>query len=233
MIDAAQPHAHHQQHRQLQRAHQVQLVQRGRDRRQPAANALHHHDIGLRTQARERGHDRRQFHLHAIFGSGQLRCQRLPQRIRVQVGIVRYRPTGRLQGQRVFVAQALPQILAAAGHRLHADRAQATAAQCVQQRGADRGLADLGVGTGDEQGRWQRGGQRHRWAPAGQQSVHYRRPRTLARLRACSPMPRSPAASRNNTPSCWNRPVAWSTPSPTASPTRPTSPHWSITPCPT
>ena len=162
VVDAAQPHADHKYYRQMQCTHQVKLVQRGRDRRQPTANTLHHHDIGLRTQTFERGHDRCQFHLHAILGSGQLRRQRLPQRVRVQVGIVRHRPTGRLQRQRVLVAQALPQIFTATGHGLHADCAQAAPAQCMQQRGAGRGLADLGIGAGDEQGRRQRGGQRHR-----------------------------------------------------------------------
>ncbi len=131
MVDAAQPHAHHHQHGQLQCTHQVQLVQRGRDWRQPTAHALHHHNVGPRSQTFERGHDRRQLHLHAILGSGQLWRQRLPQRVRVQVGIVRHRPAGRLQCQRVLVAQALPQVFAATGHRLHAHRTQAAPAQCM------------------------------------------------------------------------------------------------------
>ena len=71
-----------------------------------------------------------------------------------RIGIVQFgghlHGGGRAQRQRVFAGPRLTRANLARGHRLHADDARIALRQRMQQRGGDQGLADAGVGAGDE-----------------------------------------------------------------------------------
>jgi hypothetical protein len=81
---------------------------------------------------------------------GQVRRDGRLERHRVDLGITQRQRTLGQQCQRIGVAQAFGGDLATGSHRLAGGGAFAGQARGMQQAGGDGGLADIGIGAGDE-----------------------------------------------------------------------------------
>ena len=150
VVDAAQPQADHQDHRQAQQARNRAGIEPVGQRHHPAADAFDDDDVRARRELRECRRDHCGIDAHAGIGRGEVRRDRGFERIRIARRVIGLRIAGVDQGQCVLVAQAFGRLRAAAGDRFHAAGAQPRGAQRVQQRAGNVGLADAGVGAGDE-----------------------------------------------------------------------------------
>ena len=106
--------------------------------------------IGEGPQLRESGDDRRQFDGPAFLFGGYMWRNRGAEAVGVD-----QRPwwLDRRGGEQALDVVVDPVLIETGGDRLHRHRAQPRSAQGVQQRAGDEGLADFGIGTGDEPGR--------------------------------------------------------------------------------
>ena len=73
MVDATQPHAHHQNHRQLQRPRHVLHIQTLGQRGEPATSRFHQHGVRLRRQLLVMADNGIQRNLHSGLARGDMR----------------------------------------------------------------------------------------------------------------------------------------------------------------
>ncbi len=83
MIDAAEPHAHHQNHRQTQPRRQIGHAMLRIQRHEPTARPLHHDNIGLRLQRATSSHYFIQLYRHARPASSNVGCNRRFEAVRI------------------------------------------------------------------------------------------------------------------------------------------------------
>jgi hypothetical protein len=152
VIDAAQAHAHHQHHRQVERVHQGGLVQARCQRREPAAHAFHNARGREHREPRIGLAQRLQIHLDALQHGGDFRRGRFAQGDRIHQRIRRRGMAGIAQGECVGVVPFRADAFATAGDGLHSHGVPHPRLQCAQQCHAGDGLSDAGVGAGDVEG---------------------------------------------------------------------------------
>ncbi|MNE56402.1 hypothetical protein D3C80_1513070 [compost metagenome] len=153
MVDAAQTHADHQNHRQLQGNGQVRQVGLIGQRYAPATGTFDQGEICALSQ--HCAH-RVQQSLHAQNDSGfagrQMRGNGGLESEGIDLLVRQLDRTLGNQRQGIVIAQAFGAGAASGGYRFGPQRAQARQLRRMQQPGSHGGLADIGVGSGDEIG---------------------------------------------------------------------------------
>ena len=147
MIDTAQPHADHQNHRQAQMHGEIGAVAVGAQRHAKSPGTFNQHPVRLTTRIFCGVGDDGKVDLDAGLGSGDMRGDRWRKTIRVED--FRRQVEGIAGTDCGYVLVAATGI-GAGGDRLQADCAQAVLACAPEQGAGDVGLADFGVGSGDE-----------------------------------------------------------------------------------
>ena len=151
MADTAQPHPDHQNHRQPQGHRKVGQVFQPRQRHAPASGSLDQGEIGILLQ--HIPHRRQQFRhgqRHPCLTCCHMRRNRRFEGKRVDLLVGQLDRAFINQRLSVAVAQAFGRHRATGGHRLGPQRAQALRPCRMQQPGSDGGLANIGIGTGNE-----------------------------------------------------------------------------------
>ncbi|MNJ49515.1 hypothetical protein D3C77_447490 [compost metagenome] len=153
MVDTAQSHAYHQNHRQFQGDGQIREVGLVRQRYAPAACAFNQGEVGTLLQNLPH---RCQQPLYAQHHAGLTGCQvwsngRLESE-RVDLFIRQLDRALCNQCQGIVIAQPFRAGSAPGRYRFGAQGAQPCQLCCMQQSGSHGGLADIGIGACDEIG---------------------------------------------------------------------------------
>ena len=151
VVDAAEPHADHEHDRHAERDGEIGHVLRVVHRHAEAAGAFDDDDLRARQRFAMARDDRVDVERHAFLrGDDMRRGRRLQQERRAQLGR-QHDVRGRVELVGVLVAPHAVAFIRAGRDGFQRGRAQAMPREAVQHRGRDEGLADFGVGAGNEQ----------------------------------------------------------------------------------
>jgi len=139
MIEAAQPHPHHQHHRQVQDPRQVRRIDPLVERNPKSTHAFHPNHFRQRAQSHERLADHPDIDGTPRLQSSDMRRDKRVVEIRIHPVQRRLNRTGGQQPHDIVVA---PVRFDARRDRLHADGGQTLLAGGVQQGASNMGFTD-------------------------------------------------------------------------------------------
>ena len=148
MIDATEAHADDKHDRQIEFSRKVQHVGAVIERDEHAAGALDYDDFGLKGEALPCRRDDIEFNPDANVAGGNVWRDRRHEPVRIAVAQREAESIGGRERGDISVARGTRGN--ARGNGLHAHDADAARGQCPNQCDGDEGLADTGIGAGNE-----------------------------------------------------------------------------------